>query len=95
LIFLRALFLDDRCNLCREVIRIAFGLTSLDDHNVQIAIATPVEPPQRCYISHIQAHKQLSSVGGAAILSNNDMIFSRDGFTAVKVAPNVYSLCKI
>jgi hypothetical protein len=56
LVFLRDPSLDDRCSLCREIVHTTFGLTTLEDHDIQITIGTPVEPPQRCYFSQIQAH---------------------------------------
>jgi hypothetical protein len=38
--------LDDRCILCNETVHTTFGSTSQEDHDVQIAVVTRVEPPQ-------------------------------------------------
>jgi hypothetical protein len=38
--------LDDRCILCNEIVHTTFGSTSQEDHDVQIAAGTRVEPPQ-------------------------------------------------
>jgi hypothetical protein len=37
---------DDRCILYNEIIRTTFGLMSQQDHDIQIAVKTRVEPPQ-------------------------------------------------
>jgi hypothetical protein len=39
--------LDDRCILCNEIVHTTFGSTSQEDHDVQIAVGTRVEPPQK------------------------------------------------
>jgi hypothetical protein len=38
--------LDDRCILCNEIVHTTFGSTSQEDHDVQTAVGTRVEPPQ-------------------------------------------------
>ena len=52
----RDLSLDDRCILCNEIVNTTFGSTSHEDHDVQIAVGTRVEPPQSCYIAQIPGH---------------------------------------
>jgi thymidine kinase len=37
---------DDRCILCNEIVHTTFGSTSQEDHDVQIAVGTRVEPTQ-------------------------------------------------
>jgi hypothetical protein len=37
---------DDRCILCNEIVHTTFRSTSQEDHDVQIAVGTRVEPPQ-------------------------------------------------
>jgi hypothetical protein len=56
LVFLRVFSLHERCSLCREIGRTTFGLTALEDNDVQIAIGTLLELPQRCYFSQILSH---------------------------------------
>jgi hypothetical protein len=38
--------LDDRCILCNEFVHTTFGSTSQENHDVQSAVGTRVEPPQ-------------------------------------------------
>jgi hypothetical protein len=39
-VFLNDCSLYDRCSLCREIVHIAFGMTTLEDQDVQIAVGT-------------------------------------------------------
>ena len=39
-----------------ETVHTTFGSTSQEDHNVQIAVWTRVEPPQNCNIAQIPGH---------------------------------------
>jgi hypothetical protein len=47
-------------SLCRETIHITSGLKMLEDNGVQIPVTMPIEPPQCCYFSQIQAHTNFS-----------------------------------
>ena len=44
------------CILCNETVHTIFGSTSQEDHDVQTAVGTGVEPPQNCYIAQIAEH---------------------------------------
>jgi hypothetical protein len=68
---------DDRCSLCHEIVHTTFGFAMLENRDTQIAVGMPVEPPQCCYFSQIQAHTNYA-VGRAAIFSNNDVCFSHE-----------------
>jgi hypothetical protein len=82
--------------LGREIVHTTFGLTTLEDHNVQIAVGTPLEPPQHCYFSQNQAHTNyVRSVGRAAILSNNDVCFSREMALASLRPFQMYVYCVV
>jgi hypothetical protein len=36
----------------------------MEEHDVHIAVASPVEPHQRCYFSQIQAHSNYAQLEG-------------------------------
>jgi hypothetical protein len=49
-------------------------MIALEDHDIQIADGTPVEPSEHCYFSQIQSHTNYA-LGRAAILPYNDVSF--------------------
>jgi hypothetical protein len=48
------------------IVHTTFELMMLEHHNLQIAIRTPIELPQLCYLLQIQVHTNCA-VGSAAI----------------------------
>jgi hypothetical protein len=81
--------LIDRCILCNEIVHTVFGSTSQEDHDVQIAVGTRVEPPLNS-----RTH-QLRSVGEAAIsLQHWFTLFPREGSSDYRTIPNVmFTVC--
>jgi hypothetical protein len=63
--------LDDRCILRNEIVHTTFGSTSQEDHDVQIAVGTRVEPPQ------IPGHTNYTRSMRQSFPSNTGLRFSR------------------
>jgi hypothetical protein len=64
--------LDDRYILCNETVHTTFGSTSQEDHDVQIAVGTHVEPPQ------IPGHTSYARSVRQPFPSNTGLRFSRE-----------------
>jgi hypothetical protein len=64
--------LDDRCILRNEFVNTTFGSTSQEDHDVQIAVRTRVEPPQ------IPENTNYARSVRKPFPSNTGLHFSRD-----------------
>jgi hypothetical protein len=81
------------CILCNETAHTTFGSTSQEDHDVQIAVGTRVEPPQTNR-ANSRTH-QLSSVGEAAIsLEHWFTLFPRDDSSDYRNIPNfTFTVC--
>jgi hypothetical protein len=95
LVFLHDPSLDDRCSLCREIVHTTFGLTTLEDHDVQIAVGMPVEPPQRCYFSQIQAHTNYALLEGQPFCQTMMYAFPREMALAALRPFQMYVHCVV
>jgi hypothetical protein len=60
--------------------------TSQEDHDVQIAVGTLVEPPQNCYIAQIPRHTNYDRSVRQPFPSSTDLRFSR-GMTVATIGP--------
>jgi hypothetical protein len=71
------------------------GGTSQEEHNVQIAVGTRVEPLQNCCIVQIPGHTNYAWSGEAAISFQHWFtLFLRDGGSDYRTIPNVtFTLC--
>jgi hypothetical protein len=72
--------LDDRCILCNETVHTTFGSTSQENHDVQIAVRTCVEPPQ------IPGHTNYARSVRQPFSSNTGLRFSHE-ITVVTIGP--------
>jgi hypothetical protein len=82
--------LDDRCILCNEIVHPTFRSTLQDDHNVQIAVGTRVEPPQ------IPGHTNYIRSVRQPFPSNTGLRFSREmAVTTIGPFQMLRSLCVI
>jgi hypothetical protein len=66
-------FLEDRCILYNEIVHTTFGTTSQENHDVQIAIGTCVEPPPQ-----IPGHTNYARSVRKPFTSSNGLRFSRE-----------------
>jgi hypothetical protein len=66
------------------------GGTSQEDHDVQIAVGTRVEPPQNCYSVQIPGHTNYARSGRQPFPSNTGFMLSPpDGSSDYRTIPNV------
>jgi hypothetical protein len=81
---------DDRCILYNEIVHTTFGSTSQEDHDVQIAVGTRVEPQQ------IPGHTNCSRSVRQPFPSNTGLRFSREMAVAtIEPFQMLRSLCVI
>jgi hypothetical protein len=78
------------CILCNEIVHTTFGSTSQEDHDVQIAVGTRVEPPQ------IPGHTNCARSASQPFPSDTGLRFSREMAVAT-IGPlqMLLSLCVI
>jgi hypothetical protein len=78
------------CILCNKIVHTTFGSTSLEDHDVHIAVGTRVEPPQ------IPGHINYAPSVRQPFPSNTGFRFSREmAVTTIVLFQMLRSLCVI
>jgi hypothetical protein len=80
--------LDNRCILCNEIVHTTFGSTSQEDHDVQFAVGTCVEPPQ------IPGHPNYARSVRQPFPSKSFTLFPRGGSSDYRATPNfTFTVC--